>query len=36
MEQLGSNRTDFDEILCWSIFRKSAEKVEVLLKIWQE
>jgi hypothetical protein len=32
MEQLGSHRTDFNEILCLSIFRKAVEKIEVSLK----
>jgi len=32
MEQLGSNYTDFQEILFLSIFRKSVEKIQVSLK----
>jgi hypothetical protein len=32
MEQLGSLWTDFREILCLSIFRKSVEKIQVSLK----
>jgi hypothetical protein len=32
MKQLGSHRTDFHEIWCLSIFRKSVEKVQVSLK----
>ena len=32
MEQLGSHRTDFHEILYTRIFRKSVEKIQVSLK----
>jgi hypothetical protein len=32
MEQLGSNWTEFDEILHLSIFRNSAEKIKFSLK----
>ena len=32
MEQLGSQWTDFHEIWIWSIFQKSVEKIQVLLK----
>jgi len=32
MEQLGSHWMDFHEILYLSIFRKSVEKIQVLLK----
>jgi hypothetical protein len=32
MEQLGSHRTDFNEIWYLSVFRKSVEKIQVLLK----
>jgi hypothetical protein len=32
MKQLGSHWTDFHEIWCFSIFRKSVEKVQVALK----
>jgi hypothetical protein len=32
MEQLGSHWTDFHEILYLSIFRKSVERVKILLK----
>jgi hypothetical protein len=31
IEQVGSHRTDFHEILCLRIFRKSIEKVKVAL-----
>jgi hypothetical protein len=33
MKQLGSNRTDFHEILCLSIFRKSVDDPKVSLKL---
>jgi len=33
MEHLGSHWTDFHEILYVSIFRKSVEKIQVLLKV---
>jgi ABC-type arginine/histidine transport system permease subunit len=33
MEQLGSHWTDFHEILYVTIFRKSIEKIQVLLKL---
>jgi len=32
VEQLCSHWTDFNEILCWNIFRKSVEKIQVSLK----
>ena len=32
MEDLGSNGTNFHKISCLSIFRKSVEKIQVLLK----
>ena len=32
MEQLGSHWTDFDEIWCLRLFRKSVETTQVLLK----
>jgi hypothetical protein len=32
MEQLGSHRTDFQEIWYWRIFRKYVEKIQVALK----
>jgi len=32
MEQFGSHRMDFHEILFWGIFRKSFDKVQVSLK----
>ena len=36
MQQLASHWTDFCEIWYLSIFRKSVEKIQVSLKIWQE
>jgi hypothetical protein len=33
MEQLGSNVTDFHEILYWSSFRKTASHIQVQLKL---
>jgi hypothetical protein len=33
MEQLGSHRTDFHEIWCMNIFRKSVEKIQVTLTL---
>jgi hypothetical protein len=32
MEELGFHWTDFQEIWCLSIFKKSAKKIKVLLK----
>jgi hypothetical protein len=32
VEQLGSKRTDFNEIGCWRIFKKSIDKIQVSLK----
>jgi len=32
MENVGSHWTGFHEILCWSILRKSVEKIQDILK----
>jgi hypothetical protein len=36
MKQLGSHWTDFQEIGYLMIFRKSVDKIQVFIKIWQE
>ena len=36
MEQLGFHWSDFLEILYFSIFRKSVQKLQITIKIWQE